>query len=92
MSDSLIQQLWDALKSLILWIVPWLYHRFLEALSAVLLGIPVPDCFGQAANLFASIPPEVMFWLEPVHLDTFICIIIDAYVIRFLIRRLPFIG
>ena len=92
MTDSIIQQLWDAFKSLILWIFPWLYHRLLEALSAVLMGIPVPDCFGQASNLFASISPDVMFWLQPVHLDTFICIIVCAYVIRFLIRRIPFIG
>jgi hypothetical protein len=59
---------------------------------AVLSAIPVPSFISNIPNLFSSISPNVMFWLEPVHLTTGLTIICSAYVIRFGIRRIPFIG
>jgi hypothetical protein len=89
---NLIQQLWDASKEFIKWVPLWIYDRFLEALHAVLLGIPVPDCISTLGHMFSTISPNVMYWLGPVHFDVLICVVVCAYTVRFCIRRIPFIG
>jgi len=89
---DLLQAIWSALKALLIWLPDKLFSELLQALTALLSAIPVPDFINNAGNLFSSIPPSVMFWLEPVHLGTGITIIITANLVRFFIRRIPFIG
>lgn len=48
---------------------------------------------GQAlSSAFAGLPPSVWFFLDLVHADVGIASVLSAFVLRFIIRRLPIIG
>lgn len=48
--------------------------------------------FDALAGALGSLPPEVWFFLDAFALDFGIPLMISAFVVRFLIRRLPLIG
>jgi len=68
----------------------WAFERLMDGLAAVIEMIPVPD-FLSAAGSF-SIPGSVAWFANAFALDHGAQIIVAAYLLRFLIRRLPFIG
>lgn len=70
----------------------WMIDQLLTALIAVLSAIPVPDFVTAAGGNLAAIPEGVVWFVEPFHIATGIRWIMSAYVLRFLIRRLPFVG
>lgn len=99
MIDSIKAWLAEKLEQVLQWIYDffqWLgqkvFSAVLEGLSAFLNSIPVPDFFNNAANFFNSIPPSVIFFLNLFAVGEGIAMITLALVIRFLIRRIPFIG
>lgn len=56
-----------------------------------LLAPRLPD--GTAlSGAFGTIPPAVWYFLDLAHLDIGLPSIISAYVLRFMIRRLPVVG
>lgn len=64
----------------------------LDAAASVLEAIPVPAWFSEAPNWVGGIPPAVVWFLSPFELGTGLGIVMAAWVIRFLIRRLPIVG
>lgn len=74
------------------WIFEWCFQQLMEALAAVLNAIPVPDWLSGASAVVGSIPSGVAFFLGAAQVPSGLAIILGAYVIRFLIRRIPFIG
>lgn len=80
------------LKELLLWIPLKVWDGLLDALAGVVEAIPVPSFMENLDSFFASIPSGVAFFLGGLNLGTCVSMIIAAYVIRFLIRRLPVIG
>jgi hypothetical protein len=74
---AVLELLWDAL---------------LGALAGVLEAIPVPAWADSGAGAFGSMHPTVVWLVEPMQLDTGLTIILAAYGIRFLVRRIPLIG
>jgi hypothetical protein len=64
----------------------------LAGLAAVLSAMPVPDWLSGATGAVANIPPGVAYLIGTMHIATGCGIMISAYTIRFLIRRLPVIG
>lgn len=79
------------LLDVIIWAAETLWELVLSAVAAVLLAIPVPEWL-VGASPFASLDPGVVFFAEAFELPEGIAIILGAYVIRFLIRRIPVIG
>lgn len=48
---------------------------------------------GQAmSGAFSGIPPSMWFFLDLVHLDVGLPAVLSAWVLRFMIRRIPVIG
>lgn len=68
--------------------VQWLWDQVL----AILAAIPVPEWLSDASGLWAAIPAPVLFFMQALKLPEGLLIIGAAYVIRFLIRRIPIIG
>jgi hypothetical protein len=95
--------MFDALIAALKEFANWLWHGFLDLLidglvlifsaAAYLVeNIPPPpqaSYFGQA---FAAIPCEIWYWLDMFRVPTGIQVLVAAYLVRFLIRRLPFVG
>ncbi|MBP0049846.1 hypothetical protein H9C73_14025 [Marinobacterium sp. AK62] len=73
------------------WFKEMLYWLF-DVLASLLEELPVPEFFNDASGAFSSIPPSVAFYLAPMELELGLSIILGAYVLRFVIRRIPIIG
>lgn len=93
--DYLIQ----FLKAILLWLISWvewafewLWQTLLAAFIAVLNAIPVPTWLAEAATTVGSISPGVAFFLGALQVPSGLAIVLGAYTIRFIIRRIPLIG
>ena len=83
--------MWSTLKDLLLWIPRELFSKIMEGLSAILHAIPAPDWYAQIANIFTG-DSNIHFFLMLCSVTAGLKIVAGAYGIRFLIRRIPFIG
>lgn len=68
-----------------------LFALLLEGVAAVLDAIPVPSWL-VGADPFASLDPGVVFFAEAFQIPAGISIILGAYLIRWLTRRVPVVG
>ena len=80
------------LKDFFVWLAQWVWDTILDGLLEVLQAIPVPDFVNQANGAFASISGNILFFANKFALGEGITMILAAYGIRFLIRRIPIIG
>lgn len=87
-----MQEFLDSVVDAFLWIPLKLYQALLSGLATVLESIPVPDWATGVSGLASGISPTVMYYVEPFNLGTGLSILFSAYGVRFLIRRIPFIG
>lgn len=74
------------------WLVVKVFLLIFEALVFVLGLIPVPEWMESLAGNAAAISPTILYFAAPLQLGTGLAWIVSAYVLRFLIRRLPVIG
>jgi hypothetical protein len=74
------------------WLIQEVVQLVLAGLAAVLALIPVPSWLMGAAGVMGAMPPGVAFVANAFMLPQGLAIIISAYTIRFVIRRIPFIG
>lgn len=80
--------LWDAVSTLAL----ECFKALLEGLATVLQAIPAPGFMADAASYIGSIPPLMAYLASSLQLGAGLTIIVTAYIVRFVIRRIPFIG
>lgn len=67
----------------------WIWGGLMDFLGGMLALIPVPD-FIQTATF--ALPDGVAWFASALEIPTGLSIVVSAYLIRFTIRRLPFIG
>ena len=79
--------MWDSIKNFFLWV----YESILLGISNLFSLIPAP-AFLDNINASLSIPSSVAFFAAPMQFQFGIGVIVSAYTIRFLIRRIPIIG
>lgn len=91
-------ELFDFIGSILVWLVElllWLplklWSLFLDGLAAVIEAIPVPAWL-ENVDLFGNLDPGVLYFAAAFEIPAGLGIITSAYLIRFLIRRLPFVG
>lgn len=82
----------DWLLETLLWLPRELFKLIMDALASVIEAIPVPDFVSEAAGAFGSIPGNVLFFAHYFAVSEGIAFVLSAYLIRFLIRRIPLIG
>lgn len=93
--DFLIQMIVKALQWLISWVewgAEWCWNELMGAFIAVLNAIPVPGWLANAPATINSIPASAAFFMQSLQVPSGLSIIIGAYVIRFIIRRIPLVG
>ncbi len=81
------------------WFKDWVEYALLHAwkllcdgFASVIEAIPVPSFFATASSQLGGIPGTVVFWLSFIQADFGIPLVISAYVLRWVLRRIPFIG
>lgn len=74
------------------WVFDWLWSQLLGALMTVLNAIPVPSWLSEAPTVVGSVPASVAFFLRSFEVPSGVAIIFSAYVLRWIIRRIPLIG
>jgi hypothetical protein len=91
---------------LINWLVQfaqWLWSMFtavplhvlsllLQGLAAFIAWIPAPAFFSNAGQWIGNVPPLAAFLLSTTQVGALITILVSAYTLRFIIRRIPFLG
>ena len=70
----------------------WVWHELLGAFTTVLSAIPVPSFLQAVPSYVSAIPPSAVFFLSAFKVPQGVAIIVGAYGLRFLIRRIPIIG
>lgn len=68
------------------------FSEILDGCAHLLELIPVPDAFSQARSAFSGLPSNIVWFLDMSGFKVCLTIIIGAYIIRFLIRRIPIVG
>jgi hypothetical protein len=87
-----MQKFLDALTEMFLYIPRKVFSWLMDGLASILESIPVPSWLSGLDSSSLSIPGEVMYWLAPFQLEFGVSAIVGAYMVRFIIRRIPFIG
>ena len=80
------------LADLLLWVPRKLWAELLDGLASIVEAIPVPDFVSTAQSAFASIPSSVLFFADKFAVAEGVAMILAAYGLRFVIRRIPLIG
>ena len=80
------------LVNLLLWLPRKLFSQLGEGFVELISSIPVPDFVSQADYAFASLPSGVVYAISFFRVPEGLAMIISAYILRFIIRRIPFFG
>lgn len=94
-----MQSLIDFISQILQWLLEFVDWCIVECLKvigtacvAVVAAIPVPSFFTNASTSLSSLPSGVLYFAQSIDLSTGIATLISAVILRFLIRRIPFIG
>ncbi|MCU7813400.1 MAG: hypothetical protein KZQ77_19515 [Candidatus Thiodiazotropha sp. (ex Notomyrtea botanica)] len=90
--NELITELMEYVKTFVLWVWQSIWDAMLDAMAHIIELIPVPSFLQSASGVFSSIPGEVAFFAGALEITYGIGVIVAAWGIRFLIRRLPIVG
>lgn len=82
----------DWLLDVLLYIPKKIYEWLLDSFAWIIENIPVPDFFTSMAGAFANTPLGVVYFLDIFLINEGLAIVLAAYLLRFIIRRIPFIG
>lgn len=64
----------------------------LAPLTDLLLGLIDETALGELQDLVGSLPNDVLFYMLVFRLDVGIPLLVGAMIVKFFIRRLPFVG
>jgi hypothetical protein len=79
-------------RDFMLWFGKTIFGAVLAALAGLLSAIPVPAWLESAGDWMGAIPAGVAYFVSPLQFGTGLTIMLSAYTLRFLIRRIPVIG
>ena len=89
---TFLTQILAWLLQFVTWIVVQVFSVVCTAVVAIFSAIPVCGCFATAATGLQSLPSGVLYFAQALDFSTGIQAILCALLMRFLIRRIPFIG
>jgi hypothetical protein len=82
----------DWIKDFFLWIPRKLWAELLDSFATFFESLPVPDFIIEASAAFAGISGNVLFFAQKFAVGEGIALVLGAYILRFLLRRIPLIG
>jgi hypothetical protein len=80
------------LFSFVTWGLEQCWSLLCQGLGLVLAAIPVPAWLANAGNVVGAMPPGVAYLAQAFMIPQGIAMIVGAYTLRFVVRRLPLIG
>lgn len=80
------------LKDLLLWVPLKLWELLLDGLAGVLDAIPVPSFISSAQGYMNGIGGNVLWMLNVFAVPEGMVMVMSALILRFVLRRIPFIG
>lgn len=86
----MINNLAGWLSDFLLWLPRELFAFFLDQLGNFLGLIPIPNWLSYAASVV--VPPGLVWWLELLQIGLAVKLCGGAWMLRFLLRRVPVIG
>lgn len=89
---SWISTFFQKVIDVLLWVPKKLVELGVDGLIYIYDMIPVPDFISNAGSFWSQVPSGVWYFADAAALGYGMSVIISAYTIRFLIRRLPIIG
>ncbi|SDU51500.1 DUF2523 family protein [Pseudomonas yamanorum] len=85
---SIFQEIIQFIINIPVAIADWLYQALLDLISAsFIVGL-----ITSAGELFGGIDSSVWYFLSIFQIPFGISVVMSAYLLRFLVRRIPFIG
>ncbi|SDT62376.1 DUF2523 family protein [Pseudomonas prosekii] len=85
---SILQEILQFFVDAVVTIADWLYQALLDLIStSFIVGL-----ISSAGELFTAIDPSVWYFLNIMQIPFGITVVSSAYLLRFLVRRIPFIG
>jgi len=87
-----IEKFWQDFFDVLMWVPRKLFELLMVGLAELVNAIPVPDWVNDASGLFSGLPAGVAWGFYIFNFAFGLGVIISAYVLRFIIRRLPFVG
>jgi hypothetical protein len=87
-----INQFGAWLFGLVTWGLEQCWSLLCQGLALVLAAIPVPSWLANAGNVVGAMPPGVAYLAVAFKIPEGIAMIVGAYTLRFIIRRIPLIG
>ncbi|WP_115148461.1 DUF2523 family protein [Pseudomonas jessenii] len=85
---SILEQILDFIVEVPLAIAGWLWDAVLSLIgSSFIIGL-----IDNAGQIFSQISPSVWYFMAIMKIPFGITVVTSAYVLRFLVRRIPFIG
>lgn len=87
-----LSQILSWLLGFVTWVTIQVFSLVMAALAAIFNAIPVPSWVSSASGAIANLPPGVAYLVSSLELTTGAGIMLSAYTIRFIIRRLPVVG
>ena len=70
----------------------WIFNELCQGIVEFFEALPVPSFFASASNAFNGIPPSVVFFADAFQIGPGITMVLLAFLLRFIIRRIPIIG
>jgi len=80
------------LLNVLLYIPRWIWSELLTAFAAVISLIPVPEAVTAWSSNIGSLSSSVIWFLSIFQFKLGLTLVMSAYVARWLLRRIPFIG
>jgi hypothetical protein len=87
-----IAQILTWIVSFVQWVGDLAVTTILGALITLLNAIPVPSWMTSAPSVLAGVPSGVIWIFQILQLPAGLVILLSAWLLRFLIRRIPLIG
>ena len=87
-----IQETLSWIKDLAIWLIGKTIQLLVEGAIAAVNAIPIPDFFDEAQSAFGTIPEGVWWFASALEVGSGVLLILGAYLLRFILRRIPIFG
>lgn len=92
MQSAWWQDFGEWLVELLLWVPRKVFEMLLDGLASVIEAIPVPDFMSGLQGWVSGLSPAIAYFGGPLQFQAGMSFVLSAWVIRFVIRRIPVVG
>lgn len=87
-----VENLVNAIFDTVLVMPEYVFSQLCEGIVEFFNSFPVPDFVSSAGGAFQSVPASIIFYGNALQIGPGIAMVLSAYLLRFILRRVPIIG